>query len=65
MFTAFCESHASQVPFHAVARLLRVAFGVDDLHGQEALALNLLLANMILPRHAKLPIDGGERTAEV
>ena len=28
LFTAFCESHASQVPFHAVARLLRAAFGV-------------------------------------
>jgi class 3 adenylate cyclase len=36
VFTAFCESHASQVPFHAVARLLRVAFGVDDLDGQAA-----------------------------
>ena len=29
VFTAFCESHASQVPFHAVARLLRAATGVD------------------------------------
>ena len=36
VFTAFCESHTSQVPFHAVARLLRVAFGVDDLDGQAA-----------------------------
>ena len=36
VFTAFCESHASQVPFHAAARLLRVAFGVDDLDGQAA-----------------------------
>jgi adenylate cyclase len=36
VFTAFCESHTSQVPFHAVARLLRTAFGVDDLDGQEA-----------------------------
>ena len=27
VFTAFCESHASQVPFHAVARLLRAATG--------------------------------------
>ena len=36
VFTAFCESHTSQVPFHAVARLLRVAFGVDDLDGREA-----------------------------
>ena len=30
VFTAFCESHASQVPFHAVARLLRAATGVDE-----------------------------------
>ena len=29
VFTAFCESHTSQVPFHAVARLLRAATGVD------------------------------------
>ena len=36
VFTAFCESHTSQVPFHAVARLLRAATGVDDLDGQEA-----------------------------
>jgi hypothetical protein len=36
VFTAFCESHASQVPFHAVARLLRAATGVDGLEGQEA-----------------------------
>ena len=28
VFTAFCESHASEVPFHAVARLLRAATGV-------------------------------------
>ena len=36
VFTAFCESHASQVPFHAVARLLRAATGVSDLDGQAA-----------------------------
>jgi class 3 adenylate cyclase len=36
VFTAFCESHTSQVPFHAIARLLRAAFGVEGLHGQEA-----------------------------
>ena len=29
VFTAFCESHTSQLPFHAVARLLRAAFGVE------------------------------------
>jgi class 3 adenylate cyclase len=36
VFTAFCESHTSQVPFHAVARLLRVATGVEGLDGQTA-----------------------------
>ena len=36
VFTAFCESHASQVPFHAVARLLRAATGVDDVDAQAA-----------------------------
>ena len=36
VFTTFCESHASQVPFHAVARLLRAATGVEGLDGQAA-----------------------------
>jgi len=36
VFTAFCESHTSQVPFHVVARLLRAAFGVEGLDGQTA-----------------------------
>ena len=36
VFTAFCESHTSQVPFHAVARLLRAATGVDGLGEQQA-----------------------------
>ena len=36
VFTAYCESHTSQVPFHAVARLLRAASGVDGLDGQTA-----------------------------
>jgi adenylate cyclase len=31
VFTAFCESHTNQVPFHAVARLLRAATGVEEL----------------------------------
>ena len=31
VFTAFCESHASDIPFHVVARLLRAAAGVDGL----------------------------------
>jgi class 3 adenylate cyclase len=36
VFSVFCESHTSQVPFHAVARLLRVAFGVEGLDTQVA-----------------------------
>jgi class 3 adenylate cyclase len=36
VFTTFCESHTSQVPFHTVARLLRAAAGVDGLDGQTA-----------------------------
>jgi adenylate cyclase len=30
IFAAYCESHASDIPFHVVARLLRAAFGVED-----------------------------------
>ena len=29
VFSAYCESHTTQVPFHAVARLLRAATGVE------------------------------------
>ncbi|MDT5047401.1 MAG: hypothetical protein QOG75_3275 [Mycobacterium sp.] len=36
VFATFCESHTSQVPFHAVARLLRAATGVDGLDPQAA-----------------------------
>jgi class 3 adenylate cyclase len=36
VFTTFCESHTSQVPFHAVARLLRSATGIEGLDGQAA-----------------------------
>jgi hypothetical protein len=31
IFSAFCESHTTQVPFHAVERLLRAATGVEGL----------------------------------
>jgi class 3 adenylate cyclase len=31
VFTAFCESHTSQVPFHAIARLLRAATGIEGI----------------------------------
>jgi class 3 adenylate cyclase len=36
VFVAFCESHASDVPFYVVARLLRAAFRVADLDGAAA-----------------------------
>ena len=36
VFTAFCESHASDVPFRVVARLLRAATGVGDLDASAA-----------------------------
>ncbi|HEY1440576.1 MAG TPA: adenylate/guanylate cyclase domain-containing protein, partial [Mycobacterium sp.] len=38
VFTAFCESHTSDIPFQAVARLLRAATGVRDLDGPAARA---------------------------
>ena len=38
VFTAFCESHTNQIPFHAVARLLRAATGVEGLDAQAARA---------------------------
>jgi class 3 adenylate cyclase len=36
VFTTFCESHTSQVPLHAVTRLLRAATGVEGIDGQAA-----------------------------
>jgi class 3 adenylate cyclase len=36
VFSVFCESHTSKVPFHAVGRLLRAATGVDGLEAHEA-----------------------------
>jgi class 3 adenylate cyclase len=38
VFTTFCESHTSQIPFHAVARLLRAATGVEGLDPRAARA---------------------------
>jgi adenylate cyclase len=38
VFTTFCESHVRDIPFHAVARLLRAGFGVSDLDGRAARA---------------------------
>ena len=38
MFSTFCESHASQIPFHAVARLFRSAARVTGLDDEAARA---------------------------
>src|SRR4051812_40746211 len=38
VFWAFCESHASDVPFHAVRRLLRALSEIEDLDAQAARA---------------------------
>jgi class 3 adenylate cyclase len=38
VFWTFCESHACDVPFYAVTRLLRAGSGVTDLHGEAARA---------------------------
>lgn len=36
VFWAFCESHATDVPFYAVTRLLRASMGMADLDGEAA-----------------------------
>jgi class 3 adenylate cyclase len=36
LFWAFCESHADEISFHVVIRLLRAAFGVSELGDEEA-----------------------------
>ena len=36
--TTFCESHASDIPFHVVARLLRAGMRVEDLDSESARA---------------------------
>jgi class 3 adenylate cyclase len=38
VFTTFCESHTKQIPFHAVARLLRATTGVEGLDARAARA---------------------------
>ncbi|MFZ0835276.1 MAG: adenylate/guanylate cyclase domain-containing protein, partial [Mycobacterium sp.] len=38
VITTYCESHAGDVPFHAVARLLRSGFGIIDLDSDSARA---------------------------
>ena len=36
VFSAFCESHAAEVPFRVVAALLRTAFGINELSDESA-----------------------------
>jgi adenylate cyclase len=38
VFTTYCESHTRDVPFRAVARLLRVVFGISDVAPEVARA---------------------------
>jgi adenylate cyclase len=39
VISTFCESHTSEVPFHAVTRLLRAAMGIEGLDDEPARAL--------------------------
>ena len=39
VFTTYCESHTSQVPFHVIARLMRSATGVEGVDPATARAL--------------------------
>ncbi len=39
VYTAFCESHTSQVPFHVVTHLMRAATRVEGMDGEAARAL--------------------------
>ena len=39
VITTYCESHTSQLPFHAIAALLRATIGVEGLDGQASRAL--------------------------
>nr|MDT0526909.1 AAA family ATPase [Streptomyces sp. DSM 41633] len=36
--STFCESHTSEIPFHAITGLLRAGFGVEDLDREAARA---------------------------
>jgi len=36
VFSAFCESHAADIPFHVVARLLRDVAGIADVDDERA-----------------------------
>jgi adenylate cyclase len=49
VFSAFCESHTSDVPFHLLTTLLRAATGVTDLDGAAARAKVRALAPHLDP----------------
>ncbi len=36
VYSTYCESHASDIPFHVVARMLRAAIGIDELAADSA-----------------------------
>jgi adenylate cyclase len=36
VYSTYCESHASDIPFHVVARMLRAALGIDDIGDDSA-----------------------------
>ena len=36
VFSTFCESHAADIAFHAVARLLRAVTGIEDVDDETA-----------------------------
>ncbi|MEN3320946.1 MAG: hypothetical protein V7643_4348 [Mycobacterium sp.] len=36
VYSTYCESHATDIPFHVVARFLRAAMGIDDLDADAA-----------------------------
>jgi class 3 adenylate cyclase len=57
VFATFCESHTSQVPFHAVARLLREATGVNGLDPQAARARIRTQASHVAPEDLVLLDD--------
>ena len=47
VFSTYCESHASDIPFRAVSRLLRGAFGVDDEHADDQAARAHLRSRLV------------------
>jgi class 3 adenylate cyclase len=57
MFTAFCESHTSQIPFHAVARLLRTVTGIEGLDSHAARARMQARASNVEPEDLLLLND--------